>query len=196
MKCFVKVNIPCLSDIQNEILNILPTDYKVTRVRGVIVNKKKLKEHCPILYNWLLTHSKKILDTIRPVKIYFCPPNTGLKAHIDLSRSPISLNIPIQDVEDTKYVFYFTEHENLEKPKFESKSSGLNLEQGLTAIDESKMILLDTLELTEPHLIRTHILHGVINNTDKTRIIIAINWASNSLNFEDYLKIDFKNANI
>jgi hypothetical protein len=182
--------IACLEDIQKEILNIIPIDYEITKVRGYNVNRVILKEKCPILYNWLVTNSKKILDPSRPVKVYFSPPNTGLKAHIDLARSPISLNIPILNVEGTQYVFYDTPKENLEKAGNESDAAGLNLTNGLTAIDESRMDLLSTLELTEPYLMRTHVLHGVINPINKTRIIICITWASNSLNFEDYFDLD------
>jgi hypothetical protein len=190
LKCFIKMPVSCLAEVQREILDIIPKDYNVTRIRGYNINKITLKEKCPILYNWLTTNSKKLLDPFRPVKVYFSPPKTGLKAHIDLARSPISLNIPILNVEGTQYVFYDTPKENLEKAGDDDNAAGLNLTNGLTAIDESKMMLMDTLELTEPYLMRTHVLHGVINRTDKTRIIICITWASNSLNFEDYVEID------
>jgi hypothetical protein len=191
LKCFIEMPIPCLEDIQREILNVIPADYEITKIRGHNINKVALKENCPILYNWLVSNSKKMLDPSRPVKVYFSPPNTGLKPHIDLARSPISLNIPILNVKGTQYVFYNTPEENLEKAGDESNVAGLNLTNGLTAIDDSKMTLLDTLELTEPHLMRTHVLHGVINRTNKTRIIICITWASNSLKFEDYINLNF-----
>lgn len=189
MKCFVKITVSCLEDIQKEILDIVPKDYKVTKIRGFIVNKITLKTKCPILYNWLMTNSKNQLDSFRPVKVYFCPPNTGLKPHIDLGKSPISLNIPICNVEGTQYIFYDTSKENLKKAGDSLDAAGLSLSNGLIAIDGSKMILMDTLELTEPCLMRTHVLHGVINRTNKTRIIIAIAWASSSLNFEDYVEM-------
>jgi len=190
MECFAKVVIHDLAVIQQEILNVIPEDYSTTRIRGFNISRADLRKNCPVLFKWLSENSKKMLDPYRAVKVYFSPPKTGLKAHIDLARSPISLNIPILNVTGTKYVFYNTPKENLEKAGEESDVNGLNLTHGLTAIDESKMEFLDSLELTDPYLMRTHILHGVINETDKTRIIICVTWVSNSTKFEDYINID------
>jgi hypothetical protein len=189
LKCFTKISVSCLTDVQKEILNIIPKDYQITKIRGYNLNKEILKKQCPRLYDWLNTNSKKPLDPLRPVKVYFTPPKNDLKAHIDLARSPISLNIPILNVKETQYVFYDTPKDNLQKAGDESNVNGLNLTNGLTAINETMMSKIDILELIEPHLMRTHVLHGVINPTNKTRIIICVTWASNSLNFEDYIDL-------
>jgi len=171
-----------LSEIQKEILSFVET-HRIFNKRGYIIKEPQLEAECPITWNYIKSVSKFRLDSFIPAKLFFTPPNGELLPHVDPSFSPIGLNIPIANTDNTSFTYYETDQSNLVKTE---KIGNNGLGHAPVPKDLNLIKEIESVELLQPCLVRTDILHGVKSNNNNTRIILSIRWMSKSKDFNSY----------
>lgn len=111
-------------------------------------------------------------------RFYNSPPFYKLAAHTDNHDNPknkIGLNIPLVGTENTQMEFYQTPEDNLILSKL-----GLNGEPTRSVKNLNLLELIDTIELKQPTLVRTDILHGVNNYKSTRRLILGLKFNGSS----------------
>ena len=182
MKYCQPFHIPNLEQIQQEFLNYLDDKLSPT-VRGIEIDKSEL-HNFPILLNYIQSLTKFDLLDKRPLKFYI--NNFGQKTHphVDIGQPPIALNIPILNTEKTEFYYCQTDKSNLELCNVNSNG----LKSSIICKDPTKIIKLESTELSVPHLVRTDILHGVENNNSTMRIIASVRWRNWKKDFEGFFQ--------
>jgi len=180
MEYFRPFFIPILQNIQEESLNYL-NSIDLTNMRGLVADPLSF----PILTNYLSTLTNKPLLKDRPFKFYITPPYSDLPPHVDfINRTIISLNIPIINTKDTLFYYVNCDSDNIKYVK----SSDTGIGPAKTVKDLKKVNLIDSTDLTVPHLVRTDKFHGVSNPTNLTRIILSVRWENPETNFDKFFK--------
>jgi len=172
-------HIPILEQIQQEFLNYLDGKLSPT-VRGIVINKSEL-HNFPILLNYIQSLTKLELLDKRPLKFFVNHPYQETRPHVDTRQPPIALNIPILNTKKTEFYYCQTDQSNL--TSFYGNGNGHT--ESIICKDITKIIKLESTELTMPHLVRTDILHGVENNNPTMRIIASLRWHNWKKDFEN-----------
>jgi hypothetical protein len=175
-------HIPNLAQIQQEFLNYLDGKLLPT-VLGIEIDKREL-HNFPILLNYIQSLTKFDLLDKRPLKFYINHPCQGTRPHIDIGQPPMALNIPILNTEKTEFYYCQTDKSNLEL--FYGNDGGHK--SAIICKDLTKIIKLESTDLTVPHLVRTDILHGVKNNNSTMRIIASVRWRNWKKDFEEFFQ--------
>ena len=93
-------------------------------------------------------------------------PNSEFPVHIDSGISKAALNIPLLNCEGTYTHWYSSDHELVEHAHHgNGKYLGINKEF---------CQLLDTVEMSSPHIIDIGTLHNVVNPNNTWRILLSI----------------------
>ena len=184
MKYCQPFHIPNLEQIQQEFLNYLDGKLSPT-VRGIEIDKSELYNF-PVLLNYIQSLTNLDLIDKRPLKFYVNHPGQGTWPHADIHQPPIALNIPILNAEKTEFYYCQTDKSNLELCNVNSNGNGLK--SSIICKDLTKIIKLESTELSVPHLVRTDILHGVENNNSTMRIIASVRWRNWKKDFEGFFQ--------
>ena len=94
--------------------------------------------------------------------IYVTGPGVNMPTHIDAKRN-CTLNIPIQNTENTYTVFYEAEDE----------TDVVNVKERVYDVVNSKLKEIHRFSLLHPVIMNTKIPHGVIGAPDKTRVVMS-----------------------
>ena len=172
--------IPVLGQIQQEFLNYLDGKLSPT-VRGIEIDKSEL-HNFPVLLNYIQSLTKFDLIDKRPLKFYVNHPGQETRPHVDIFQPPIALNIPILNTRNTEFYYCRTDDNNL--TSFNGNSAGHK--SAIICKDLTKIVKLESTDLTVPHLVRTDILHGVENNNSSMRIIASVRWRNWKKDFEGF----------
>lgn len=174
---FIPFEIPNLEAIQAELLAAIDHDYtEAHEPHAFTFNEKYMREKCPRFMAWL---KPKLKQPVRLYRYYVTPPNQSLRVHIDGDDPtvPFGLNIPILGCNNTLHTYYKTDPDNLD---FGIHSGYLG---GTHPKDLSKLEKIVDLEITRPYVINNEVPHGVVNNSDKHRIMFTIRWEVHPLKF-------------
>jgi len=123
----------------------------------------------PSLYDFI-NQRKKIL--VRLCRFYLTPAFGILKPHIDgfsNNKSPIGLNIPIYGFENTKMIWYDNPNDNFEDGNF-----GFNQSTASRIRDFNLLKKIDETVIDVPTLVRTDVVHGIINPNPVPRLVLSI----------------------
>ena len=190
MKFHHKLEIPKLKEIQGELSAYLK-DLLKTNTKKFIGKPVKYDElvNFPILLDSLTSISKVPLHNMQPMKFFISAPHVQGLIHMDFeTTSRIALNIPVSGCKNTFLAYYETDDDNIVR-----ENPDTTISQGYSYVpkDKTKLKLADTLEFTEPCLMRTDRLHQSINSGTEYRIIVTVRWEANRhlKDFEDFVKI-------
>jgi hypothetical protein len=113
--------------------------------------------------------NKKLV--VRRARLFLTPPHRILDYHIDgnrINENFWALNIPIDvPLADHWHEWYDYTGE------LTTMQDSVYTDYFVPA-DTTKLTISDRLLLTEPHLVKVGIMHRVVNNTDKNRLIVSI----------------------
>lgn len=176
---FVKISIPNLEEIQQELINTIKHDFlSRTDTHSWIGDQAEILATCPAFNSFLKT---RCISPVRQIKFYCTPANNFLSHHIDGSLSnfaiPFGLNIPLMNTKDTFQYWYDCPEENLMRRNSDMKSLYPNNYWATVDVPKNtNMPVIGKLELTTPSFTKTDIMHNVVNPTDKTRLIVVLRW--------------------
>jgi hypothetical protein len=159
MKLYEKVYIPNLKDLQKIILESCPNKTKSDFYLLRNVNCLEIPEFQSMLsylniLNYMNTTS---------ISIAVLEPYVNMPIHTDTGSHNFSLNIPIQNCDNTWTVWYETEQVPIyiDKPSHYQYSADLCKEIG-------------RIEMSNPYIINTDIPHAAYNPNNSTRILLAV----------------------
>lgn len=178
-----KFTIPDFETIRQELLACIKHDFMARDdVHSWIYPVLEVLGKCPTLEKFLNERLKQpYTEPIRQIKFYCTPPGKALTGHIDGSqvKIPFGMNLPLLNTKDTFQYWYDCPEENIVLRPI----AGQHFRDGKGFLgsvfvpkDESKMKIVETLELTTPCITKTDIIHSVHNPTDKTRLIVVLRW--------------------
>ena len=169
-----------LEQIQQEFLNYLDGKLSPT-IRGIEIDKSELYNF-PVLLNYIQSLTKFDLVDKRPLKFYVNHPGQDTWPHMDIRQPPVALNIPILNTKKTEFYYCCTDTSNLKS----SYGNDVGHKSAIICKDLTKIIKLESTDLTVPHLVRTDILHGVKNNNSTMRIIASVRWRNWKKDFQGF----------
>lgn len=169
---FISCSIPNFEKIQEELLNAIDHDYTAySDPYAFGYSQEYMTKNCPLFSAWLLP---RLRQPVRLYRYYVTPPHQKLRIHIDgsIPTIPFGLNIPITGTKNTFHNIYECDTSNIVMPN----TIDIGRMAALYPKDLSKLRLLESLEITVPHVINTEIMHGVVNDTDFHRVMLALRW--------------------
>jgi hypothetical protein len=110
-----------------------------------------------------------------------------LGPHIDnLITAPnkIGFNIPLSGTKNTFMNYYTTPRDNLDI----THTGGFGSSPAQIIKDKEKLVLIDSLEIDEPTLLRTDAIHEIDNPNLTYRLVLGMKFIGNT--FEDVYKFD------
>jgi len=169
---YAKLNIDYLNEIRKEVFDFLPEEFLQNTKLGYIVDQSYTTS-----YIKSLSSIKRLIDSlelsISDISICaftVCLPGQNIPIHIDRGFYKLSLNIPITDTTGTVVNFYkLTGSPTL-------VDTGKNK---YISFDESTTTIVETLDTDSPCIIDTTVPHKVVNNTDRTRVMLLIRFKPN-----------------
>lgn len=171
---FIPVKIDNLDKIQEELKQMLGSDYQSKGKHAFNITLNTVKSSCPCLSTWLLP---KLKSYPRLLRFYITPPKSFLGVHIDGRKnmpSPFGLNIPVFGCENTYHIFYNCDQDNIEDGDDERYLEGA-VPKKIDMLTE-----LERKEITAPCFVRNDIMHSVENNQDTWRVMFTIRWQIHS----------------
>jgi hypothetical protein len=138
----------------------------------------------PVFFKYLTDHFYRYPILFR---FYNTPPNGMLGPHIDnLITAPnkIGFNIPLSGTKNTFMNYYTTPRDNLDI----THTGGFGSSPAQIIKDKEKLVLIDSLEIDEPTLLRTDAIHEIDNPNLTYRLVLGMKFIGNT--FEDVYKFD------
>jgi len=164
MKYYAPIHLENLNIIQQKIFNLFPKENLNKGILFYIPNNLELFFNIPELKNEL--DKLGWLNYVHSFGFHIVPKTKGSTPHTDIGDTIYSFNIPIYNCKNTFVNFYKTSVEPI-------KISPLNQ---VTYYRHSPIDceLIDTLEMTSPHVINVKEVHNVTNINDLPRITLLI----------------------
>jgi hypothetical protein len=182
MLLYKKIKIPNFEIISEEIITLVqPQIFQNLRFWDLPI--ESFLRHTPVFFKYLITNFSRFPLIYR---FYNTPPYEGLRPHIDNvenASNKIALNIPLLGTKNTTMDYYTTDKDNF----------NLRYTEGFKHLpvqilkDDTNVTLIDSIELDNPALVRTDVVHGVRNNNNSYRLSMSMKFESD--NFDDIFKI-------
>jgi hypothetical protein len=183
MLLYKKIKVPNFEIISEEILTLvqdqISQNLRYWDLPGVAFYKST-----PVFFKYLNDHFYKFPRLFR---FYNTPPNGMLGPHIDnLATAPnkIGFNIPLSGTKNTFMNYYTTPRDNLDI----THDGGFGAMPAQLIKDKEKLMLVDSLEIDEPTLLRTDVIHEIDNPNLTYRLVLGMKFIGNT--FEDVYKFD------
>ena len=166
---YKKIAVPDFKLIVDEILTLVAP--KISQnLRYWDIPFDDIRNHTPIFSNYLAENLKKFPILFR---CYNSPPFGGLGPHIDnlpTARNKIGLNIPLAGTKNTFMNYYDTPSDNLEI----THNQGFGRMPAQLIKDKNRLVLIDSLEIDQPTLLRTDVIHSVTNPNETYRLVLGM----------------------
>lgn len=164
-KLYQKINVPNFENMVNEIVSHSQQQI-AENIRAWDIDVSDVKKYMPILYSYLLENFYRLPALFR---VYNTPPFGDLPPHFD--NNSISFNLPLMGTTNTQMNYYSNPSDNIEL-----RYEGFRVPRELTKFpkDLSKIVLLESLELDKPALLRIDVLHSVTNNNPTYRLVLGM----------------------
>lgn len=177
---YKKLDVPEIEVIINEILQLVSPQIS-QNLRYWDLPVLDFYSSTPNFFKFIT--GKIFRNTPKQFRFYNTPPYTNLGPHIDnVPTAKIGLNIPLLNTKNTAMNYYDTPEDNLELQS-EGGFGGLPAQ---VIKDKRRLVLVDSIELDKPTLLRTDRIHEVINQNNSYRLILGMKYIGNS--FEDVYK--------
>jgi hypothetical protein len=165
---YQKLDIENFEVIIDEILRFAAPKIPLTQ-RYLDANPLDIYRYTPKLFCFLRENFHKFPILFR---FYNSPPYYQMPPHIDNhpeAENKIGFNIPLLGTKDTTMNYYSTPDDNLRLTY-----TGFANMPAQTLKDYSKLTLLASFELDKPTLVRTDIIHDIVNQKDSNRLILGM----------------------
>jgi hypothetical protein len=180
---YKKIKVPNFEIMAEEILTL--TQPQISQnLRFWDLPASAFYKSTPVFFNYLKTHFYRLPILFR---FYNTPPYGMLGPHIDnLATAPnkIGFNIPLSGTKNTLMNYYTTPQDNLDI----THNGGFGAMPAQIIKDKEKLVLVDSLEIDEPTLVRTDIIHEVTNPNLTYRLVLGMKFVGNT--FEDIYKFE------
>jgi hypothetical protein len=180
-----KIKIPEFEIITAEILTLVSPQIS-QNLRYWDVPAFNFYNFTPTFFNYLLKNFHRLPALFR---FYNTPPFENLVPHIDdlpTAKTRIGFNIPLAGTKNTAMDYYTTPSDNLElRP-----TGGFGNSPAQTIKDHTKLVLIDSLEVDQPTLLRTDVIHSVSNPNETYRLILGMKLVGST--FEEVLKSSYQ----
>jgi hypothetical protein len=178
-----KIKIPNFDLMVEELLTLVQPQIS-QKLRYWDLTLPTFYHSAPTLFKYLKTDFYKFPILFR---FYNTPPYGMLGPHIDnLTTAPnkIGFNIPLSGTKNTFMNYYTTPQDNLDI----THDGGFGAMPAQIIKDTSKLELVNSLEIDQPTLLRTDVIHSVDNPNETYRLILGMKFIGNT--FEDVYKFD------
>lgn len=183
MLLYKKIKIPNFEIISEEILTLVHPQIS-QNLRFWDVPAVLFVRYTPVFFKYLITSFSRFPILFR---FYNTSPYGKLEPHVDnLATAPnkIGFNIPLSGTKNTLMNYYTTSQDNLES----SLTAGFGDTPAQLIKDKEKLVLVDSVEIDHPTLVRTDIIHEVVNPNSTYRLVLGMKFKGNK--FEDIYKLD------
>lgn len=134
----------------------------------------------PLTFKTVNSKLEKLGAKVTRARLFLTLPNSTMAAHIDgtsVVDNYWALNIPIE-VESTdhwhEWYSYSGELINTNNSRYTDY---------IKPADPSQLVTVDRLCFNTPHLVKVGIFHGVVNNSNKKRVMLSIRFDTSSIEF-------------
>jgi hypothetical protein len=180
---YQKIKIPNFEVMSGEILNIIQPQIS-QNLRFWDVSLPTFYNYAPVFFKYLKTHFYRYPVLLR---FYNTPPFGALDPHIDNladAKNKIGFNIPLAGTKNTSMNYYTTPRDNVDI----THDGGFGAMPAQIIKDNKKLILVDSVEIDEPTLLRTDTIHGIDNPNSTYRLILGMKFVGTT--FEEVYKFN------
>jgi len=172
------VHIENLSEIQQEVLKLIPENLLDKTMLTYIENSKEIFLSIPVLIDFL--KSKNMYNSVMDIAINITQGNTNGNIHIDSGPYKHSLNIPIIGCDNT-CIDFFKANSDYTVVTVENKGKTHHFFK----YTEDQCDLIYEGDTSVPYILGTKTPHRVVNKSDQTRIMLLIRlwpgpWSTNT----------------
>ena len=164
MKYYAPIHLENLNIIQQKVFNLFPKENLNKGILFYIPNNLELFFNIPELKNEL--DKLGWLDYVHSFGFYIVQKTKGSTHHTDTGDIIYSFNIPIYNCINTFVNFYKTSVEPIK----------ISLPNQVTycRYNPTDCVLVDSLEMTSPHVINVKQVHNIVNNNNYPRITLLV----------------------
>jgi len=166
---YKKITVPNFEAIKAEILELVAPQIS-QNLRYWDVPFIEFYKSTPCFYNYM---KENFYMFPRLFRFYNSPPFGGLGPHIDnlpTAKNRIGFNIPLAGTENTLMNYYDTPSDNLEI----THNLGFGSMPAQLIKDKSRLVLIDSVEIDQPTLLRTDVIHSVTNPNETYRLVMGM----------------------
>ena len=134
----------------------------------------------PTFFKYITSNTFRSIP--RLFRFYNTPPHGMLEPHIDnLATAPYKMgfNIPLSGTKNTFMNYYTTPEDNVSI----SLAGGFGSMPAQIIKDHTKLVLIDSIEIDKPTVLRTDLIHEVVNPNDSYRLVLGMKYIGKQ--FED-----------
>jgi len=164
MQLFKSIHIDHIDTIINRALALVPENKKYRTGLFYIDDNKEKFLSIPQLSK--LLSELGLLEHVSGIAVYVVYSGTPIIIHRDSGDITYSLNIPLSGCENTFVNFYDTVQQNV--PLVDGARVNY------FSYDPQQCQLIQSLEMTTPHLINVSVPHAVVNGNNQPRITLLI----------------------
>ena len=178
---YKKIDVPNLEVMVNEILTMVSPQIS-QNLRYWDLPMVDFYKHTPTFFNYI--KGKTFCSFPRLFRFYNTPPNGMLGPHIDNianASNQIGFNIPLSGTKNTFMNYYTTPEDNLDI----RHDGGFGSMPAQIIKDHTKLVLIDSIEIDKPTVLRTDLIHEVVNPNDSYRLVLGMKYIGKQ--FEDIL---------
>ena len=178
---YKKITVPDFEVIRLELLEIVAPQIS-QNLKFWDLPFSEFYKSCPTFYNYMV---ENLYGFPKLFRFYNIPPGGELEPHIDNhanAKNKIAFNIPLLGTKNTTTDYYDTPDDNMESVS----AGGFGSLPILVIKDRSRLVLIDSLELDQPTLVRTDRIHSVTNPNETSRLVLSMKLLGNK--FEQVYK--------
>ena len=138
----------------------------------------------PTFFKYITSNTFRSIP--RQFRFYNTPPYGMLGPHIDnltTANNKMGFNIPLSGTKNTFMNYYTTTGDNIDV----AHNGGFGSMPAQVIKDISKLILTDRIEIDKPTILRTDLIHEVINPNDSYRLVLGMKYIGKQ--FEDVMDL-------
>jgi hypothetical protein len=178
---YKKIDVPNLEVMISEIMTMVSPQIS-QNLRYWDLPLTDFYKATPTFFKYITSNTFRSIP--RLFRFYNTPPYGMLGPHIDnLATAPnkIGFNIPLSGTKNTFMNYYTTPDDNL----------GITLSGGFGSMpaqiikDKSKLVLIDSIEIDKPTVLRTDLIHEVVNPNNSYRLVLGMKYIGKQI--EDVL---------
>ena len=176
-----KIKIPNFEIIKTELLTLVEPQIS-QNIRYWDLPVIEFCKFTPVFFEYIL---KNFYSFPKLFRFYNTPPFGALGPHIDnlsTAKNRIGFNIPLAGTKNTAMNYYDTPSDNLEI----THNLGFGSMPAQLIKDKTRLVLINSLEVDQPTLLRTDVIHSVSNPNDTYRLVLGMKLIGST--FEEVFK--------